>query len=80
MGVRTLGIERHPGLQKGAELCEKTVKTPFSLQKATRQTAEVVGTKGVAVLRGPNYAKPCPAALHKVGRRESTSYVGAVRR
>ena len=71
MGARTLGIERHPGLQKGAELCEKTVKTPFSLQKATRQTAEVVGAQGVAVSRTPNYAKICPPALQKESGAES---------
>jgi len=55
-------------LQKGPELCEKTTKTPFSLQKAIWQNAEVVTAKEVAVLPGLNYAKNGPPRLQKHGR------------
>jgi len=46
-------------------LCEKTTKRAFSLQKAMRQTAQVVAAKGVADSREPNYAKIGGADLHK---------------
>jgi len=61
-------IERHPLLQKGLELCEKTTKTPFSLQKAIWQNAEVVAAKGVAEFPAANYAKMNAAQLHKAAQ------------
>ena len=67
MGAPGLLIERHPLLQKGPELCEKTTKTPFSLQKAIRQNAQVVRAKGVGDLPGANYAKNGPPRLQKEG-------------
>ena len=68
VGALALLIERHPLLQKGVELCEKTTKTPFWLQKAMWLNAQVVAAKEVADFRGLYYAKIGRPALQKDGR------------
>ena len=75
-GEPGLLLERHPWLQKGAELCEKTVKTPFWLQKAKRQNAEVAAAHGVTEFRGANYAKMCEPRLQKECGQENSLWVG----
>ena len=64
-GAQALGIVRHPLLHKGAELCEKTMKTPFSLQNSTGKIAEVVVAKWVTDFDGANCAKMSELRLQK---------------